>query len=177
MKVAIAGSRALPKGIAPRLLVRFLAALPEDTVVMFRRGRISPPGIFEQQAASVCELLGLEVAWMQPAATEGRYERGPGGVPVMVEQPVATWDADPRATAREATFARDLEMVAKADLVLCFYTTGQEGDETSGTASLVDKAIAEDRVVYAYAIDGKVVVRSGEHDPTNAYAHLVPTPA
>lgn len=160
MKVAIAGSRQLPKGIAPRLLVRFLAAIPEDSVVMLRRGRTTGPGVFEQQTAMVAEMLGLTVEWMQPEPP--------------TPEPGITYDL--RAVAREATFARDLEFVVRCELLLCFYTAEQEGDETSGTAALVDKAIAENRPVYAYAIGEDGVVRSGEHDPRNDWADKVPNP-
>lgn len=178
MRVAIAGSRAVPKGMAPRLLVRFLANLPEDAVICLRRGRVSPPGEFERQTAMVCDLLGLEVDWMAPAApTEGRYEQVMGQ-PVLVDRPVATWDADPRATAREATFARDMEFVSKAELVLTFTTVDQIGQELSGTAALVDKALLEEIVVYSYAIDvDGTVLRVGEHDPKSLFAELVPEPS
>ena len=162
MKVAIAGSRAVPKGLAPRLLVRFLAALPEDATILLRRGRKSGPGAFELQTAMVAEMLGLAVEWMEPE---------PPSELLVPEQA-----HDRRALAREATFARDLEFVVRADLVLCFYTVEQEGDEASGTAALVDKAIAENRPVYAYAIGEDGVVRSGEHDPRNDWAELVPDP-
>lgn len=170
--VVVAGSRALPPGAAPRLLVRFLANLPPMATVMLRRGLFSPPNLFESQVASLCDLLGVTVQWRQPDI--------PITAPPIFDEsiisPVITVDESP-ARGREMTFRRDLELVQKADLVLCFVTHGQIGDELSGTSALIAKALEEDRVVYAYAVDGERVERIGEHDPTHEWVDAVPTPA
>ena len=151
--VVIAGSRALPPGIAPRLVIRFLADLPIGSKVLLRgpaERSLAPYGPFELSVFEMCELVGLEVDWRRPSPTVFR----PG---------------------RKAVWDRDMEMLIEADVCLCFYDVGQIGDEESGTVALVDKAIALDIPVYAYALtpeDG--VIRVGEHDPKNEWSTRVP---
>ena len=118
--ILIAGSRALPRGIAPRLLVRFLAAIPESSVVLLRSG-LTKRGDFETQVADVCSLLGIRVEWCVPPSGSV-VDHGEEG---LSEIPLA---------GRERTFARDLQMISVADLVLCFHTPSEVGDEASGTA-------------------------------------------
>lgn len=151
--VVIAGSRSLPTGIAPRILIRFLAGLPDGSRVLLRRGLFSQPNLFEAQVEKVCDLIGLRVQWCQP---------------------------EPSADAmlgREATFARDLQMISWADLVLCFYDVAEIGDERSGTVALVEKALREEKVVYAYALNGTRLERVGEWDLSNTWGDRVPAPA
>lgn len=151
--VTIGGSRALPPGQAPRLLIRFLASMPADAKVLLRRGVKTSPGSFENQVADLCVLMAIDHEWRQP---EG--------------------------AGREATFARDVGMVEESDLVLCFYRDDQIGDEESGTVNLVNKAMLVQTAVYAYSLyadlenGGWAVERVGEHDPSNEWAELVPTP-
>lgn len=88
------------------------------------------------------------------------------------------WIPDTRKhTGRKAVWYRDCDMIADADLVLCFYTVEEIGDDLSGTVGLVDKAMAMEVPVYAYAIQSPylnlpvpgyklpTIVRVGEHDP------------
>jgi hypothetical protein len=160
-KILIAGSRAIPSGVAPRLLVAFLAVLPEDAVVLLRRGTFSPPSRFDGQVESLCHLLGIKVEWRVP-------ER-PGPV------------ADLREASRRAVFARDIEAVSEADLVLCFVSSDQQESEDSGTRMLADKAIETNgstRAVYAYSVGGEPpnldLCRIGEHDPEGQWSQIVP---
>jgi hypothetical protein len=147
--VVIGGSRSLPPGLAPRILVRFLANLPHGAVVRLRRGINTAPGLFEIQVEAVCDVLGTRVEWWRPH---------PGG--------------------REKVFSRDMEMVEGADLVLCFWLERQTGDEESGTVALANKAIDLRVPVYAYALaDDGTVGRAGEHDSGDVWAGLVPDPA
>jgi hypothetical protein len=157
--IVIAGSRALPRGVAPRLLVRFLAAIPEGSKVLLRRGASRPPGEFEAQVEKMCDMLGLAVEWRLPVAVE-KWNDDPEGLVLLV--------------GREQTFARDMQMIYDADLVLCFHTPEQIGDETSGTASLVEKALQADKAVYAYAVEGETVLRVGEQDAKEEWSALVP---
>jgi len=152
MKVVIAGSRRLPRGQAPRLLIRFLAALPEDAIILMRRGMHGQvPGPFEFDVVGLCYVLHLDVEWLEPAPTD-RY---PG---------------------RSSVFIRDIEMVRKADLVILFVTPEEVADAYAGTMHLLDKAMDEDRPVYAYSVsqDG-TVKRVGEYDPHDWYTHLAPS--
>lgn len=151
--VVIAGSRALPEGIAPRLVIRFLAELPIGSTVLLRAPVIDSPkptGQFEMDVSEMCNIIGLRVEWHHPVPSFYRSGRK------------AVWD-------------RDMGMLADADVALCFYEVGQIGDEESGTVALVDKAIDLDKPVYAYALtpDGGVI-RVGEHDPRNEWAARVP---
>lgn len=160
--VLIAGSRALPPGIVPRLLVRFLGALPDGSRVLLRRGAVTPPNTFEWNVKQLCDLLGIDVEWCRPQWKVERLTSPEGEVVELT------------SLGREATLARDLHMVEEADLVLCFYDVDQIGDETSGTAALVEKAMSADKIVYAYALNGNRVERVGEHDPKDQWSRLVP---
>lgn len=151
--VVIAGSRALPPGIAPRLIIRFLAELPIGSKVLLRAPVMTGAAVvgpFESDVFDMCGIIGLEHEWRYPNPTRWR----PG---------------------RKAVWDRDMEMLADADVALCFYEVGQIGDEESGTVALVDKAIDLDKPVYAYALtpDGGVI-RVGEHDPRNEWSQRVP---
>lgn len=152
MKVVIAGSRALPKGQAPRLLIRFLAALPEDSTILLRRGANTNPGVFENDVTVLCEILHLSWEWFAPKPTD----RNPGRVSV---------------------FIRDIEMIDKADLVLLFITPDEAESGYSGTMHLMEKALDAGRPVYAYSVaeDGKVRL-IGDYDPDHLYADLAPHP-
>jgi len=153
MKVAIAGSRRLPAGQAPRLLVRFLAALPEDAIILMRRPASidAMPGMFEIDVSGLASILHLDVEWFKPAPTD----RHPG---------------------RASVFLRDVEMVSRADLVLLFFASEDVEPGTSGTSHLFDQALQQNRPVYAYAVaaDGKVS-RVGEYDPEHLYANIAPS--
>lgn len=157
--VVIAGSRALPTGQAPRLLITFLSALPPDSTILLRRGVFTGPNLFEAQVEWLADLLGLKLEWRQP-------------VPVKQVAPVQQ-----EVLGREATWDRDVAMCAEADLVLCFFPASQIGDMTSGTVALVEKAVGVDVPVYAYALDGTAgVLRVGEHDPNDVWSKRVPRP-
>ena len=149
MNIAIGGSRSLPPGQAPRLLVRFLAALPADTVVLLRRGAKTASGRFELDTARLCAILGVGVEFCQPEL--------PGG--------------------RKATFFRDIEMVSRSDLVIVFLQPDEVMSETSGTSHLIEKALDQHVPAYAYevAADG-AVRRVGEWDEKETWAELVPVP-
>jgi len=146
MKIAIAGSRTLPPGLAPRLLVRFLARLPEEAVIMLRRPfhiDTTKPGQFELDVERVCAVLHLAVEWRPP---------DPGETP-----------------GRASVFLRDIEMVEEADLVVAFFQQADwMGD--SGTTHLVEKALEANTPVYAYRVDGDVVELVGDHDPDDRWS-------
>jgi len=150
VKVAIAGSRRLPAGQAPRLLIRFLAALPADATILLRKGIFIDPGRFEQDVANLCAILHLNQEWCIPEVTA-------------------------ETTGRAVVYHRDMSMVERADLVLLFFSPEEAVSGYSGTAHLMDKALDADRPVYAYTVadDGKVA-RVGEYDPEHFYADLAP---
>lgn len=164
MNIVIAGSRALPTGQAPRLLISFLASLPPDTTILLRRGVYTGPNLFEAQVEWLVDLLGLKLEWRQPVPV---HRKVVAGNRVLAEDDVL---------GREAVWDRDVAMCVDADLVLCFFPVRQVGDMTSGTVALVEKAVAQDTPVYAYALAGSGVQRVGEHDPDNAWADRVPSP-
>jgi len=153
MKVVIAGSRKLPEGKAPFMLIRFLGGLPDGAVVLLRRpydqGKL--PGNFEQDVEALCDALNIPVEWHAPEPTI----LNPGRVSVYI---------------------RDIDMVAKANLVLLFFTTEDSIYGYSGTTHLMDKALDQNIPMYAYRVekDGRVE-RVGEHDPENAFGEMVPT--
>ena len=152
MKIVIAGSRKLPDGKAPFMLIRFLGALPDGAVVLLRcpykEGNL--PGPFEKDVAALCDALNIPVEWHAPEPTI----LSPGRVSVYV---------------------RDIEMVTKADLVLLFLTEEDALFGYSGTTHLMDKALDQNRPMYAYRVEkGGRVFRIGEHDPENAFGEIVP---
>ena len=152
MKVAIAGSRRLPKGHAPRLLIRFLAALPEDAVILMRRpmGR-GLGGKFEEDVLLLADILHLDVEWFQPAPTD--LTRG-----------------------RSSVYVRDIDMVEKADLVILFFAADEVAEGYGGTQHLLDKALAANRPVYAYSVDEfGTIERVGDYDPDELYVSLAPS--
>ena len=149
-KIVVAGSRALPPGAAPRLVVRLLADMPPATTILLRSPHRGLPGDFEEAVGSVCDIIGLTVEWRSPSPT--------------LQLP-----------GRRSVWARDNEMIADADLVVCFYDVEQIGDDESSTVALVDKAMALEVPVYAYALtpdDG--IIRVGEHDPKDLWSTMVP---
>lgn len=153
MKVAIAGSRRLPKGHAPRLLIRFLAALPEDAVILLRAplGRKNT-GRFEQDIETLCSILSLLWEWHEPAPTAST----PG---------------------RASVYVRDIDMVEQADLVILFFAADEVAEGYGGTQHLLDKALVANRPVYAYSVDEYGTIdRVGENDPDHLYADLAPAP-
>jgi len=151
MKIAIAGSRRLPAGQAPRLLVRFLAALPADAVILLRKGAYTEPGRFESDVENLCSILHMWWEWCVPVPT---------GTTV----------------GRAAVYYRDIEMVERADLVLLFLAAKDATDSHSGTGHLMDKALDAARPVYTYIVhdDGRVE-RFGEYDPEHLYANIAPS--
>lgn len=155
MKVAIAGARTLPHGHAGRLLLTFLVSLPEDTVILLRKGQTSPANHFETQVSSICSTIGLKVEWITP-------EKKPGLPP------------------REATWQRDMRYVDEADVVLCFYSD-DKAEDAGGTRGLVDKAAELDTPVYGYLMarhgnQGWTVQLDGSDDPKGVWVDRVPQP-
>ena len=152
MKVAIGGARALAPKSAPRLLAAFLLNLPEDGVVMLRRGKMTDPGLFEIEVSDLCRFLSIPVEWRVPEITD-------------------------RVFGRASVYVRDFDMVAEADLTLVFISAERDPGEYSGTEHLLDKAIELDKPVYAYVVDNDgTVTRYGENDPEDQFADLVPSP-
>lgn len=99
-----------------------LATLPPSSTILLRRARKSVANEFEQFVSVLAKTLGHSVEWCVPDT---------GG--------------------RAATFSRDVQMAARADIVLAFFDTDHimEG----GTGHLVEKASEAERVCYAYSID------------------------
>lgn len=151
MRVVIAGSRRLPPGQAPRLLIRFLAGLPDDAVVLLRTG-IKETGRFEQDVENLCAMLSLRWQWFRPEPTE----ETPG---------------------RASVYRRDIEMIEHADLVILFFAADEVAEGYGGTQHLLDKAFDADRPVYAYSVsDNGIIDRVGEYDPDHLYDDVVPSP-
>lgn len=153
--VAIGGSRKLPHGQAARLLLRFLLSLEEPAILL--RGPALPsstPGPFEVEVARLCD--ALEITYDIIVAAPDEYGR----------------------IGREGVFARDVEMVAKADLCLAYVSIDDmEHLETSGTLHLVEKAQDQDKPVFLYMLNdiepfsAKMI---GSHDPQHAWSDKVP---
>jgi hypothetical protein len=150
MKVCIAGSRRLPKGQGPRLLVRTLAALPDDAIVLLRCPMNGVPEHFENSVAGLAHVLGLEVKFYMPAPTD-------------------------TARGRASVYVRDIDMVEAADVVLLFFTPLEAHDGYSGTAHLMEKSLDADRPMYAYTVaDDGAVERIGEYDPESLFIDIMP---
>ena len=150
MKVVIAGSRALPRGNAPRLLAAFFAKLDDGDSVLIRTPVTGEPGPFERDVLALGRLFDIPVETFTPEPT-------------------------PVTPGRASVYVRDIEMIEKADLVLLFFTPDEAVEGYSGTAHLMDKALDADRPVYAYTVGGDGLVdRVGEHDPGDLFGGKVP---
>ncbi len=81
----------------------------------------------------------------------------------------------PRPGGREQVFYRDIDMVSKADVVLCVFS--EDSAMEGGTAHVVEKAQDRGIPVYAYTFDPESGhwMRLGEWDPDNSWAHRVPS--
>ena len=152
MRVVIAGSRRLPKGQAPRLLLHLLASLTPDegeelNTVALRSG-LKRMGQFESDVRNLCEVLHLDWGYWKP-------------------------EPDDDHPGRASVFIRDIEMVDAADLVILFFTPVDAEDGYSGTFHLLDKCLDTGKPVHAYTVDsmGKVA-RFGDYDPGHEYDHL-----
>jgi len=148
VKVIIAGSRRLPRGEAPRLLISILSALFDvDTVLL--RGRASmTAGQFERDIANLCDFLSQPFEWCRPEPSE----ENPGRVSVYI---------------------RDMEMVEQCDLAILFFSPGDAEDGYSGTYHLLDKCLDIGRPVHAYTVNDKgEVARFGDYDPDHQFDHL-----
>ena len=115
-----------------------------ESIVLLRRGNKAHPGNFELQMAEIAVGLWMGVEWVAP---------------------------DPEG-GRGATFLRDVDMVTRADVVLCFFG----GLEMSGgTAHVVEAATDKETPVYAWGFDGLQFSRIGEHDPDDLWGGSVPS--
>lgn len=125
-KIAIAASTDIELNrITAQIILGQLRDLPKDIrVVLLRRPRGGYPSAFEAFVSSLASSLEFEVEWCVP---------GVGG--------------------RSAVFLRDVEMVQKADEVLCFFPP--EHIMEGGTGHIVEKAMDQDKIVRAYALSSE----------------------
>jgi N-dimethylarginine dimethylaminohydrolase len=108
LRIAFAGSRDLPLRLIPRHVVEQLVRARK---VILRRPRLetSPIGPFEQLVAAMAAALDIEVEWVAPEVGD-----------------------------RAQVFIRDLDMVGKADLVICYFSSPEMA---GGTAHVVEAAM------------------------------------
>lgn len=145
-EIVIAGSRQVdPELIMGAGLERFLLVQAHATIRL-RRGLGTAPGPLEAAVAEYCEHLDIDYLYYQPKL------RVHGG--------------------RQAVWYRDTDMIATADLVLCYYLEGQDDD--SGTVGLVDKAMGMEVPVYAYGQVDERIIRIGEHDTDDLWGSRIP---
>jgi nucleoside 2-deoxyribosyltransferase len=111
-----------------------LQGLPRSARILLRRPWSGQPGFYEQAVAAICRMLGIEYEWRLPLPAQGR----------------------------QATFYRDIQMVADSDAVIVFFAP--DAIMEGGTAHLVEKALDQSVPVYAYSADEERVTRVGEHD-------------
>jgi hypothetical protein len=137
VKIAFVGSRALDIGEIGDHLVRTLASLPVDTVVLLRKGRKTPAGDFESLTRYLCLNLHFDYEWCIP--DEG---------------------------GREAVFLRDVEMVDRADAVVAYFAPDSVMEGGTGhvvdVAMMADRPV----YAYAPAAPG-LVTWVGGHTPAD----------
>lgn len=153
-RALIAGSRRLPRGHAARLLIRFLADLPDDAVVLVRGRAAGGMGPFEREVVTLCRAIHIA------------YQ-------VCAPWPIS--DDDPYI-GREGVLQRDRTMVELADVVLAFVTADDmESKDFSGTRHLVETALNKDKSAFLYSISREgAVSQVGQNDPTSAWSEKVP---
>lgn len=146
----IAGSHTLP--LVGVVLIRPLYRAG-GAEVLLRRGLHTSAGPLERQVERICRELTAV------------------GLPCPV-----TWCVPELAGGRSSVFARDIEMVSAADLVLVFLDTASVEDVYSGTYHVFEQALVQERPVYAWTVQNLgetyVVRRFGEHDPDERFAEL-----
>lgn len=111
-----------------------------DLVVLLRSSRAGIENQFESAVNLACSVLDIPVTLFQPE---------PGG--------------------RDMVFHRDIEMVGKADLVVCIFP--DDAPMEGGTAHVVDKAQDQRVPVYSYTYDAAngTLHRLGEWDPEDSW--------
>ena len=152
MKVAVGGSRKLPRGSAQRFLVRFLIAFADeyepDATVLVRAAASGEMQEFEAAIAGMCRAIALPVETRSPKPAET-----PG---------------------RASVFRRDIELVNEADLVLLFFAEEDAEGGYSGTYHLFEKALDDERPVYAWVVDAEgVAFPWGDYDPRRMFTSLL----
>jgi hypothetical protein len=125
-------------------LLRYILRF-RDPVVLMRKGIVKQKNDFETACCLICQPLDIPIEFYAPS---------PGG--------------------RDEVYYRDIEMVSKADLVICIFSAHQPME--GGTAHVVEKAQDRQVPVYAYTYDDENGTwdRLGEWDPADAWTHNVP---
>jgi hypothetical protein len=134
-KVALVASRTLSLAEVFPWALEELRELPEGSWVHLRKAMRGSASQFSLAMAVLATELELNVRWFRP---------GSGG--------------------RQATFIRDVEMVAASDEVVAYFAEGEEMGVESGTAHVVEKALDQGKTCRAYVIidgDRRLV---GSHD-------------
>jgi hypothetical protein len=146
VKVAIGANRKLRPWPSGTALLGFLRHLTPEDLVMVRSPASGQLSAFETVIWTYCHVLEIPVQYRAPDTG-----RTPG---------------------RASVFARDIEMVAAADLVVLLMTEEEAEGGYSGTYHLYEQALQQDRPVYVWIIRGDLATRWGEHDPEDRYAWL-----
>ena len=163
LRVLLAGSRSLPRGTAIRLLIRFVASLPDDAIILVRDRVGGAMGWFEREVVDLCKIARLAyqpcVAW-----------------PIVPREDIPDPDPEEVYIGREGVLLRDRTMVDLADLVLAFVTEREMASaEHSGTRHIVEAAFARDKPVFLYEVDSHGNAEQvGANDPDNAWSAKVP---
>lgn len=133
-RIALAGNSDLPLDRTARHVVPWL--VKAGTVLLRHPKTVGrQPGGFEQMISKLAGALGVGVEWCKPEGSE-----------------------------KGNTYNRDLDMVERADFVICYFTTpAMDG----GTGHVVEAAMAKGVPVEGWWVDPDGdVTRIGEYDPT-----------
>lgn len=140
MKVAVAGNYALDPSRVAMHLLRHLAELPIDSVVLMRSPLSGQPGPIERVAEQLCRDLSIPVEWRIP-------QPGAGG---------------------EGTIERDMRMVEDADAVIVYFHPDHVMSEERGTTRLARHAISLGRPVQAFSAGEDQMVWVGSIEEVSA---------
>jgi hypothetical protein len=133
LRIALAGNSDLPLDRTARHVVPWLVKA-ESVLLRHPKTASRRPGGFEQMVAKLAVPLGVEVIWCRPEGSD-----------------------------KGNTFIRDLEMVRKADFVICYFTTDQMD---GGTGHVVEAAMNSQVPVEGWWIESDgTAVRIGEYNP------------
>ena len=139
MNLVLAASTTIPlKDVLPHIWGA-VSPLPEGSWVHLRKPTKKPASPFELAVAGIAAQCDVNVRWWMP---------GPGG--------------------RQATFARDVQMVEAADEVLVFFTEGEEMHPQRGTGHVVEKALDQGKRCRAYSVVDGELKWVGGHDPEDS---------
>jgi hypothetical protein len=136
MRFVVAGNYNLDPSTVAMHLLRKLAELPIDSVVLMRSPQSGQPGPIERIASDLCKDLSIPVEWRIPKPGAGS----------------------------EGTIERDYRMVDDADGVLAYFHPDHAMNDERGTTRLIRYALSVNKPVDAFTADHEKINWLGSNE-------------